>query len=67
MCDLEIIKHHVCLVKRKNTKKLPKLEYNKVPNTWDRANIVKIILTQPRVCLPRFHLKALQDHTGKVV
>ena len=35
-------------------------------NTWDRANIMKIILTWPRVNLPRLNQTALQDHTGEV-
>ena len=44
MCYLKIIKHHISLVKRKKTPtELPKLKHNKVLNTWDRANIMKII------------------------
>ena len=30
-------------------------------NSWDRANIMKIIPTWPRVNLPRFHQTTLQD------
>ena len=52
--------------KKKTQTELPKLKHNKVLNTWDRANIMKIIPTWPRVSLPRFHQMALQDCTGEV-
>ena len=52
---LKIIKHHVCLVKRKTPTELPKLKLNKVLNTRNGANIMRIIPTLPRVNLPRFH------------
>ena len=55
---------HVCLVKKTPTK-LPKLKRNKVLNTWDRANIRKIIPTGPRVSHPGFHQTALQDLIGQ--
>ena len=50
---LKIINEYVCLVKRKKTYNL---QPNKVLNTRDRANIMKIIRTWPRASLPRFHL-----------
>ena len=47
--------------KEKTPTELPKLEHNKVLNIWDRANIMKIIPTWPKACVPRFHQMALQD------
>ena len=45
---------------KKNTEltELPKLKRNKVLNTQDGNNIMKIILTLPRMSLPRFHQTA---------
>ena len=51
--------------KKKTPTELPKLKPNKVLNTCDKANIMKIP-TWPRASLPRFHQTALQDHTGEV-
>ena len=42
--------------KKKTSTEIPKLKCNKTLNTWDRANIMKIIPTWPRASLPRFHL-----------
>ena len=40
---------------KKTPTELPELKHNKVLQTQDRANIVKIIPTRPRTSLPRFH------------
>ena len=63
-CYLKIIKLHMSSQKKKAPTELPKLKCNKALNTWDRANIMKIIPTWPRASLPRFHQMALQDHSG---
>ena len=52
--------------KKKTPTELPKLKHNKVLNTRDRANIMKIISTWPRANLPRFYQMALQDRTVEV-
>ena len=41
---------------KKNTakEKIPDLKHNKMLSTWDRAKIMKIIPSWPRVSLPRF-------------
>ena len=50
--------------KKKTPIELPKLKLNKVLNTQDRANILKIIPTGPQASLPRFHQTVLQDCSG---
>ena len=50
----------------KTLTELPKLKRNKVLNTRDRANIIKIIPTWPRVSLPKFHQTALQNRFGYI-
>ena len=52
--------------KKKIPTELPKLKRNKVLNTWDRANIMKIIPTWPQASLPKFPQTALRDYSGEV-
>ena len=52
--------------KKKTPTELPKLKHNKVLNTQDRANIMKIIPARPRASLPRFHQMTLQDCSSEV-
>ena len=51
--------------KEKTPRESPQLKRNEGLNTWDRANIRKIIPTWPRASLFRFHQTALQDCSSR--